>query len=485
MSRTSSDPHGQPTTHHGVEPGTGDQKRLSKGVSAGISDRVLSLDQFRGYTILGMILVNFIGYFDEIHLVFRHNDNYFSFADSIMPAFHLAVGFSYRLTMLRRLALANASLWSVWWSYLKRSLTLVFIGVLFFGIGGGFRSWSQFSEMPSVPGTASAPLESKTESSESESSSLEQSAPTPPFSETFAAQWRHWLAGTLKSHMWNTLAIIGVTQIVILPFVASSFRTRILAMFGFALGHALLTNWFNWGFVVGDPNNWMVQLWGTGSMSSWDGGFFGPLSWAMVMLAGTLAYDIVSANSARQAASKLLLSGAALMLVAWGLSCVSRLYDLDKGAIPSKQRPQNAFSPMYPTLVDLSDASLASLLAEPPFVAPPGTSDNPVRLRNYWMMIKQIPTLTFMMCATGFAMLVYGLFVWLCDVKGWWLGLLNTFGTNALAAYVLHNFIVDQINKLVPTDSPVWYVMLGFLVFFLSTWSVVRYLEKRNLFIRL
>jgi len=425
-----------------------------------------------------MILVNFIGYFDEIHAVFKHNDNYFSYADSIMPAFHLAVGFSFRLTMLRRLASATANHWLIWWSYLKRSLTLVFIGTLFFGVGGGFSRWQQFSEMP-VTKTVSQG-EHPNESNADTEVRLD-----PPFSETFAAQWRHWVAGTLKSHMWNTLAIIGVTQIVILPFVATSFRTRILAIVGFGLGHALLTYWFNWGFVVGDPENWMVRLWGTGTMRSWDGGFFGPLSWAMVMLAGTLAYDVVANNVARRAASKLIVAGGALMLVAWGLSCLSRLYDVDKGALRSRVASENAFSPMIPTLLDLSSASVGSLLAEPPFIQPPGTQDHPLRLRNYWMMIKQLPTLTFMLCATGFALLVYAIFVWLCDVNGWWLSLLNTFGTNPLAAYILHIFIVDQINKLVPSDAPTWYVMLGFFAFFFTTWAVVRYLEKRNLYIRL
>lgn len=443
--------------------------------------RVLSLDQFRGYTILGMILVNFIGYFDKIHVFFKHTDTFFSYADSIMPAFHLAVGFSYRLTMLRRLATPNASLLAAWWVYFKRSMALVFIGVLLFGIGGNFTTWKQFSEMPVAAGL----------SGENASPPSESTNDRRTFSETFAAQWKFWVAGTVKSRMWNTLVIIGVTQIVILPFVATSFPVRVLAMIGFAVGHAFLTYWFNWGFVVGDPENWLAQKWGMGNMLSWDGGIFGPLSWAIVMLAGTLVYDIVISRSPREAARVLVTAGAVMMTVAWGLSCLSRLYDVDKGAVASKSLPENAASPMIPTGIDLSNASLTSFFAEPPFVAPPGTPDipgtvhEPVRLRNYWMMIKQIPTLTFTLCATGFAMLVYGCFVWLCDENGWRLAVLNTFGTNALIAYIVHSYIGDQIGKLVPPDSPVWYVLIGLVAFFLCTWTVVRYLEKQRIFIRL
>lgn len=436
--------------------------------------RVLSLDQFRGYTILGMILVNFIGYFDKIHVFFKHTDTFFSYADSIMPAFHLAVGFSYRLTMLRRLASPNVTLLATWWVYFKRSMALVFIGVLLFGIGGNFTTWKQFSEMPITPGLPS----------ENPGSSYESISDHRTFLETFAAQWKFWVAGTVKTRMWNTLVIIGVTQIAILPFVATSFPVRVLAMIAFALGHAFLTYWFNWGFVVGDPENWLAQQWGMGNMLSWDGGIFGPLSWAIVMLAGTLVYDIVVSRTPREAVRVLVTAGAVMMTVAWGASCLSRLYDIDKGAIASKYLPENAASPIIPTGVDLSNAPLTSFFAEPPFVAPPGTAKEPVRLRNYWMMIKQIPTLTFMLCATGFAMLVYGCFVWLCDEKGWHLAVLNTFGTNALIGYIVHSYIGDQIGKLVPPDSPVWYVLIGLVTFFLCTWAVVRYLEKQRIFIR-
>ena len=99
----------------------------------------------------------------------------------------------------------------------------------------------------------------------------------PEFRETFLAQWRVWLARELKSSMWNTFAIIGVTQLVVLPFVATPSWFRALLMFGFGIGHALLTHWFNWGFVMGDESNWMVQFWKTGDAGSHDGGFFGPL----------------------------------------------------------------------------------------------------------------------------------------------------------------------------------------------------------------
>src|SRR5438270_13645574 len=66
--------------------------------------RIVSLDQFRGYTVAGMILVNFLGDYPFVPDVLKHHDTYFSYADTIMPAFHFAVGFALRLTLLKRIA---------------------------------------------------------------------------------------------------------------------------------------------------------------------------------------------------------------------------------------------------------------------------------------------------------------------------------------------------------------------------------------------
>ena len=65
--------------------------------------RIVSLDQFRGYTVVGMLLVNFLGGYQAVPAVFKHHNTYCSYADTIMPQFFFAVGFAYRLTFLRRL----------------------------------------------------------------------------------------------------------------------------------------------------------------------------------------------------------------------------------------------------------------------------------------------------------------------------------------------------------------------------------------------
>src|SRR5579859_3066155 len=105
------------------------------------------MDQFRGYTVAGMFLVNFLGGYAAIHPVLKHNNNYFSYADSIMPSFMFAVGFSFRLTYLRR---RSQSSWaSTVRTYVRRSLALVVLSLVMYGFGGGFGHYSDFNHMPS------------------------------------------------------------------------------------------------------------------------------------------------------------------------------------------------------------------------------------------------------------------------------------------------------------------------------------------------
>ena len=70
----------------------------------GFGLRGSSMDQFRGYTVAGMFVVNFVGGLAAFPEVLKHHNGlpYFSYADTIMPSFMFAAGFSYRLSALKR-----------------------------------------------------------------------------------------------------------------------------------------------------------------------------------------------------------------------------------------------------------------------------------------------------------------------------------------------------------------------------------------------
>src|SRR6516162_9994029 len=88
--------------------------------------RIVSLDQFRGYTVAGMLLVNFLGGFAVVPAILKHHSTYCSYADTIMPQFFFAVGFAYGLTFLRRLS--QSGVWTAAFAVVKRNLGLFLIG---------------------------------------------------------------------------------------------------------------------------------------------------------------------------------------------------------------------------------------------------------------------------------------------------------------------------------------------------------------------
>ncbi|RUL89113.1 heparan-alpha-glucosaminide N-acetyltransferase domain-containing protein [Tautonia sociabilis] len=401
--------------------------------------RIASMDQFRGYTVAGMFVVNFLGGIAAVHSVLKHNDTYFSYADSIMPSFLFACGFSYRLSLLRRIEQMGSA--AAYRRVAWRSLGLILVSLVVFGVGGGFDSWSEMTPRGVL----------------------------------------RFLAELLKADLWEVLAIIGVCQVLIMPVVARSAGVRFGTMVGLSAAHLGLSYLFNYDFVQGQPN-WMDEVWGTTGRRAWDGGFFGLLHWSVPMLAGTLAFDVMTAagRSRGGGAARLVAWGALAMVLAYGLSCLSTLYGPEDRRTDERGNPVDiATSPVVPPLGRLSGREPAELLATPPLVEPE------VIARNYWMMDKRVVTAPFIWFATGFAMALYGLFVVACDLIGLSVGLFRLLGMNPLAAYVIHHAVEQTVRSVVPRDAPLWWALTGLLLFFAITVLFVRFLDRQKIYLRL
>ena len=119
------------------------------------------------------------------------------------------------------------------------------------------------------------------------------------------------------------------------------------------------------------------------------------------------------------------------------------------------------------------------MLAPPPFVPPAS------REVSLWTMSQRTGSVSYLTFGAGFSLAVYSLFFALCDRQGWQTALFRIFGQNALVAYVIHPMVAGAVKPYVPKDSPLWYVGLGFCVYFAVCISFNWYLERHKLFVRL
>ena len=403
--------------------------------------RITSLDQFRGYSVAGMFVVNFVEHMTVTHQVLRHNNTHFSYADSIMPSFILACGFAYRMSFAKRIeknadAIARAQLRS---RILLRSLGLILLSAMFFGLGGKFISWNEMS----------------------------------------AGNVVKFFSELLKANLWEVLAIIGACQIFILPVIATTTKVRIAAVLLLSVFHFVISWSFNYDFVYGKPN-WMDSYFGGAGKRAWDGGFFGIIAWSQIMLVGTIAYDMTHRWPSGKSVAPLLLAGALLMTIGYSLSCATRLYDVN--GLNDEQIQMITQSPVVPSLTSAADRPWSSLLAEAPFVVPPSPKE---RIPNYWQMDKRIVSPSFVFFSSGFALALYAMFVLACDVRNSSVGVFRTFGQNPLAAYLIHHLVAHTTGAIVPNDSPLGWVLVGLAGSFGLTYMFVRFLEKRGLYLRL
>jgi predicted acyltransferase len=413
-------------------------------MTASTSPRLTSLDQFRGYTVAGMFLVNFLGGYKVIDAylpLLKHHHTFCSYADTIMPQFFFAVGFAYRMTMLRRLATAGRL--QMFLRVLRRCLGLILLGFVIHHLDAGPKTWAELEQLGLVG----------------------------------------FLRTAFQRSFFQTLTHIGITSLWVLPVITASAWVRIGFMVLCGAAHVAISSAGYYDWVIARPGI--------------DGGPLGFLTWTIPLLVGSLAFDILrgepnppapfptreegeaargegealaepasvnglhgsaGASPSHRSVGRLLLAGAGVMLLGYALSCLSIL-----------------------DAPDAQDSALSTqhFLAPPPFVQPASPP------KSYWVMSQRAGSAPYLAFGAGFSLVVFAVFVLLCDGAGWQLGLFRTLGGNALAAYVIHDLVMDAVKPWTPRDAPAWFVFAAFGCFFAISYLCVRFLERQKLYLRL
>tara|TARA_R110002095_G_scaffold208781_1_gene194724 strand:+ start:204 stop:1436 length:1233 start_codon:yes stop_codon:yes gene_type:complete len=400
--------------------------------STATKKRIVSLDQFRGYTVAGMFLVNYMGFFVVCPVVLKHHNTYCSYADTIMPHFMFAVGFAFRLTFGRRVQSEGAV--SAYMRVVRRLLGLVLVSLIIYRISPVAKTWSELQAI---------------------------------------GVWDA-IAGPLKRNWFQTLMHIAVTSLWIVPVIRARASVRIAYMIFSAVTHVVLSDYFYFTWVNSPPNGI-------------DGGPLGFLTWTIPAIIGTLACDWVVEAEGLPRVKPFLTWSFALMLLGWGISCGTRFYDVPvtdqtNPAIKSEKLAAHPVIPDEAQIKAKQGEPFTAYLAEPPFVKPP---EQEQRQWNYWMMSQRAGTLSYLVFTAGLSLFVYLLFHLACDRGHWQSPLFRTLGTNALVAYILHDLVMEAVKPFATRDSPAWYAWGSFVLFFWITWLIVRHLEKNRIHLKL
>ena len=314
--------------------------------------RIASLDQFRGFAILGMIVVNSIGHFDAVAETFKHPNYGMTFANTIAPFFLFAVGMGLRISLanhIRKFGRIKGFRMAF-----NRYSTLILIGVVIYG-------------------------------------------PDP------------------KLGMWDALVDIGFAGIITLPFILGSKWIRMIMAIAFLILYQLL-------FIFSGYGEWVMN-------HSIDGGPLGVLSWASILLFGSLLMDDFSSLNPESFIKRSLTYAVILMAAGFGLS-----------------------------------------LLEP---AP------------LWQFSQRSMTISYPLFATGLCYALFIAFYWMADLKKIEIPHLTILGMNSLVLYLVQNVIIELRGDLLNRNAPLWQALSWGIMVYLICFVVARYMVRNKLFVKI
>ncbi len=215
--------------------------------------------------------------------------------------------------------------------------------------------------------------------------------------------------------MWDALVDIGFAGLITLPFIMRGKATRVALAFVLLIIYQLLFAFTGYG-------EWTMA-------NSIDGGPLAPLSWAAILVFGTVQMDYLRENDAKEFLMKSLYLGVPLMILGLALSYL-----------------------------------------------------HPMKI---WEFSQRSMTMAYPIFASGLSVLTYAAFYIVADIRKWKIPHLAVLGINPLAIYILQQVLIEFYGKALPREAPWWQTLLGFAFVYGICYLIARYLKRNNYIIKL
>lgn len=215
--------------------------------------------------------------------------------------------------------------------------------------------------------------------------------------------------------MWDALVDIGFAGLITLPFIVKSKQTRIILAIVLLITYQLL-------FIFTAYGVWTMQ-------NSIDGGPLGPISWASILVFGTIQMDYLEKYKGRKFIQKSMILGLPLMVT---------------GLILSYLQPA-----------------------------------------EIWEFSQRSMTMAYPIFASGLSVLTFALFYLIGDIWKIKIPFLMVLGYNPLIIYILQQILIVFYGDYLPRTAPLWQAMFGFVLIYGICHLIARNMAKIKLIVKL
>ena len=215
--------------------------------------------------------------------------------------------------------------------------------------------------------------------------------------------------------MWDALVDIGFAGLLSLPFILSKKWVRILMAIVYLVSYQML-------FIFTGYGEWTMQ-------KSIDGGPLGIISWASILLFGTVLMDDLFSESPSRFIKKTTIGGAILMIAGYIIS-------------------------------GLEPAEL-------------------------WQFSQRSMTMAYPIFASGLSFVVFAAFYWLADQKKILIPHLTLLGINPLLIYIVQQIVIEFYGEILPKQALLWQALTGFVVVYLICFVIARYFDKNKWIVKI